>query len=124
VTEPFKFACPHCSNNVSATPEWFGKPTSCPHCSQRFEVPYPPGLQSRVGALESAGPAPTVPMRRDTGPPAPRNQPRPVRANAEEMEGGGRARGRKSGRGTVMLVVAGVVIVTVLGVAAIFLLFT
>jgi hypothetical protein len=38
----FKFACPHCGQRISATPEDVGTAGGCPSCQQEFTVPSPP----------------------------------------------------------------------------------
>lgn len=35
----FKFACPHCGQQIQCEMVWIGHETSCPTCQQRFVVP-------------------------------------------------------------------------------------
>jgi hypothetical protein len=70
--ESYKFSCPHCNNQMLASPDWYGKQAYCPHCAKRIEVPYPTALRSRFVVVPEQGELRTVLMHR----PRPNKQPK------------------------------------------------
>lgn len=46
----FKFSCPHCQQNIQATPEYVGAQINCPSCQAEIIVPQAPDSGAQPGA--------------------------------------------------------------------------
>ncbi|MGE3803893.1 MAG: hypothetical protein AB7K24_04370 [Gemmataceae bacterium] len=62
------FACPNCSETMSAPEEAAGETVACPHCYQYLQVPTLPGMKKKA----PPPPPPPVPPRSSAPPPPPR----------------------------------------------------
>lgn len=61
----FKFACPHCQQNISTEEDYSGKNVQCPTCGAAFVVPSIPA--TALGA-EEGGEVPVTPHSHPHGP--------------------------------------------------------
>lgn len=70
----FKFSCPHCQQNIQATPEYSGTQITCPSCHNTLVVPPAPSgpvppQQTKLAMAASTTHQPATPTPRIAGPP-------------------------------------------------------